>query len=165
MRQFGSYFILSVHSTPPPPSECLDDIEAAAMFKFPRELAYKLLDRKARSLLELGSAAEAVDAFDEALEAVGASNLKEDKKNSLVSGKWVRNCLISHVIWSRLSVRSRVTCCSLNESGQLVPNESKRTTRKLLFADRKFYAEWPSAERNELHMQACNHFSEPNYPN
>ena len=108
MRQFGSYFILSVHSTPPPPSECLDDIEAAAMFKFPRELAYKLLDRKARSLLELGSAAEAVDAFDEALEAVGASNLKEDKKNSLVSGKWVRNCLITPLVSALGSVSSHL---------------------------------------------------------
>ena len=67
--------------------ECLDDIEAAtAIFGYPRDLAYKLLDRKAKALVELGRPGEAVDAFDGALEAIEESNLKPDKKSDLSRG-------------------------------------------------------------------------------
>ena len=46
-----------------------------------------MLDRKARALAELGRPREAVSAFDEALEATDASNLKPDKKSDLARGK------------------------------------------------------------------------------
>ena len=67
--------------------ECLDDIEAATeIFGFPRELEFKLLDRKARALAELGRSKEAASAFDAALEAIERSNLKPDKRRALAKG-------------------------------------------------------------------------------
>ena len=46
-----------------------------------------MLDRKARSLAEVGRPGEAVGAFDEAVEAIGESNLKPDKKDALARGR------------------------------------------------------------------------------
>ena len=68
--------------------ECLDDIEAAMeIFGFPRELEFKLLDRRARALAELGRSKEAASAFDAALEAIERSNLKPDKRRALAQGR------------------------------------------------------------------------------
>ena len=68
--------------------ECLDDIEAAMeIFGFPRELEFKLLDRRARALAELGRSKEAASAFDAALEAIERSNLKPDKRRVLAQGR------------------------------------------------------------------------------
>ena len=56
------------------------------IFGFPRELEFKLLDRRARALAELGRSKEAASAFDAALEAIERSNLKPDKRRALAKG-------------------------------------------------------------------------------
>ena len=67
--------------------KCLDDIEAGLKyFCYPPELAYKLLDRKAKCLRRLGRLKEAKETFRQALAAADqATNLKPDKKAQLVA--------------------------------------------------------------------------------
>ena len=52
-----------------------------------KELEFKLLDRRARALAELGRPREAASAFDAALEAIERSNLKPDKRGALAQGR------------------------------------------------------------------------------
>ena len=65
-------------------SKCLEDIEAAIeFFSYPLELSYKLLDRKAKCLIQLGRRWEAKEAFQQSLNHLGsATNLKPEKRES-----------------------------------------------------------------------------------
>ena len=65
-------------------SKCLEDIEAAIeFFAYPLELSYKLLDRKAKCLIQLGRGWEAKEAFQQSLNHLGsATNLKPEKRES-----------------------------------------------------------------------------------
>lgn len=62
---------------------CMDDINAAIKyFGYPQELEYKLLERQAKTHLEMGKADKAKLAFRRAAEAVQRSNMAVEKKMS-----------------------------------------------------------------------------------
>ena len=60
--------------------ECLDDIEAALYFKYPQNMLYKLLDRKAKCLTALGQVDEAKSCYNRVILLLNQSNLEADKQ-------------------------------------------------------------------------------------
>ena len=60
--------------------KCLDDAEAAFRYGYPAELAYKLHERAAKSLVAVNRSNEAKEAYAKALEAADKSNMKDKKR-------------------------------------------------------------------------------------
>lgn len=61
---------------------CLKDIQTSLDSNYPKEMMYKLLDRRARCYKILGRSEEAIKACSEALECVEVSDLKDTDKIS-----------------------------------------------------------------------------------
>lgn len=67
--------------------ECLRDIDIALARGYPSGLRYKLLDRRARALIETSRFVEAVDTLQSLLdEALPASRLEDDKRAAVARG-------------------------------------------------------------------------------
>ena len=60
--------------------ECLDDIEAALVFRYPDTMLYKLLDRKAKCLAALGDPAEARVCYNRVVLLLQQAGLDEAKQ-------------------------------------------------------------------------------------
>merc|ERR1712106_12075 len=60
--------------------ECLDDIDAALYFKYPQNMLYKLLDRKAKCLTALGQVDDAKTCYNRVILLLKQSNLEADKQ-------------------------------------------------------------------------------------
>ena len=61
--------------------ECLDDIEAAILFKYPDNMLYKLIDRKAKCLVALGEVEEARKCYNRVILLLPQSGLDNDKQD------------------------------------------------------------------------------------
>ena len=60
--------------------ECLDDIEAAILFKYPDNMLYKLIERKAKCLAAVGEAEEARQCFNRVILLLPQSGLDDAKQ-------------------------------------------------------------------------------------
>jgi len=64
-------------------SASLCDINMALNNRYPRNLEYKILQRKAQCLIRLGSFTQALEVLDKCEETIAAAKLKEDKAQSV----------------------------------------------------------------------------------
>eukprot|EP00088_Acartia_fossae_P017124 TRINITY_DN19695_c0_g1_i4.p1 TRINITY_DN19695_c0_g1~~TRINITY_DN19695_c0_g1_i4.p1 ORF type:complete len:754 (+),score=176.17 TRINITY_DN19695_c0_g1_i4:39-2300(+) len=64
-------------------SAALCDINMALKNRYPRNLEYKILQRKAQCLIRLGSFTQALEVLDSCEKAISAAKLKEDKVQSV----------------------------------------------------------------------------------
>ncbi|XP_023343918.1 SET and MYND domain-containing protein 4 isoform X2 [Eurytemora carolleeae] len=62
----------------------LDDVQMALKCKYPKNIEYKILQRKAQCLLRLGSYAEAVEVLNSCQAGVDAAKLSDEKKISVM---------------------------------------------------------------------------------
>ena len=60
--------------------ECLDDINAAIYFKYPQNMLYKLIDRKAKCQVALGQVDDAKTSYNRVILLLKQSNLEADKQ-------------------------------------------------------------------------------------
>ena len=60
--------------------ECLDDINAALFFKYPDNILYKLIDRKAKCQVALGLGEDARTSYNRVILLLKQSNLEPDKQ-------------------------------------------------------------------------------------
>ncbi|KAL1131590.1 hypothetical protein AAG570_011204 [Ranatra chinensis] len=116
---------------------CLKDTELALSMGYPDSLKYKLLDRKGRSLLQLGSCTEAAEALKSALEYLpkaGFSSEKEAKikdqinrtlftcgENNIISEKVANNdCkLPTYKVESSKTIESASCLIDINYSSEM----------------------------------------------
>ncbi len=64
-------------------NDCMEDIWLALELGYPKELRYKLHDRRGRCHLAIGKDSEARSDFEEALKSLGKANLKQKKREEL----------------------------------------------------------------------------------
>jgi len=63
--------------------ECLTDLALALRYGYPRHLRYKLYDRQARALIELGRFDEAMEALRKLLSSLSLTRLEPDQRGSI----------------------------------------------------------------------------------
>jgi len=64
-------------------AECLSDLALALRYGYPRRLAYKLYDRQARALIELGRYDEAMEALRDLHDSLSLTTLEPDQRSSI----------------------------------------------------------------------------------